>query len=173
MGAVVAVPSYTWIIANFSTCSRGHMLEGSVPTIRSFYCRMSTYLVTGSGELHVTYTCRAHWGNAMAIFSHPRLENLQAPPGTDAKVASIRFLALLCNALLQTGAPSNRLEEAMRPLISSGRIPPQMDAQNMACYLNLYDLQVSLCELSRWLRGGGSGNRHTSIIVANMVRSNV
>ena len=94
-------------------------------------------------------------------------------PGTDAKVASIRFLALLCNALLQTGAPSNRLEEAMRPLISSGRIPPQMDAQNMACYLNLYDLQVSLCELSRWLRGGGSGNRHTSIIVANMVRSNV
>ena len=40
------------------------------------------------------------------------------PPGTDAKVASVRFLALVCNVLLQT-----------RPLISSGRIPPQMDAQ--------------------------------------------
>jgi hypothetical protein len=84
------------------------------------------------------------------------------------KVRAIRYVAAIANEMLRQTAPENRLRAAIKPLLvtEGGPIPAQdfpvddlvPEAQS-PWWLHCYDVQVALCEVKRWLTGGGSGNR--------------
>ena len=93
-------------------------------------------------------------GLTLVVPDHVRFK---PPRGQDKKVKAIRFLTAVANTLIAPGSMENRLRTAVAGLPA---IPVQ-DTPRGRFWLHLYDVQVALCELSRWLRGGGSSNRRS------------
>ena len=86
-------------------------------------------------------------GLTLVVPDHVRFK---PPRGQDKKVEAIRFLTAVANTLIAPGSMENRLRTAVAGLPA---IPVQDTPRGRFC-LHLYDVQVALCELSRWLRGG-------------------
>jgi hypothetical protein len=90
-------------------------------------------------------------------------------PAREASVRAIQHLTILANKLiLDDSLPSNALRRGTENLLarngggivirSLSEHHPITSARGQYA-LHLYDVQVALCEYSRWLRGGGSANR--------------
>ena len=88
----------------------------------------------------------------------------------DLEVEVTRYLTLLANGMLSATAQENALRRAVGPLfacnggaVQSAQTGPDESIPALAgqYWLDLYDVRAALCELSRWLWGGGIGNRRS------------